>query len=63
MYLRETWIFCRKHLKDIYGYSFVYDGSTITTGASIVNPEVIDAKKAMMKDLVDRMVKTVRTQP
>lgn len=47
----------------IYGYSFVYDGSTITIGASVVNPDVIDAKKDMMKDIVDRMVKTVRTQP
>lgn len=47
----------------IYGYSFVYDDSTITVGASIDNPDVIDAKKDTMKDIVDRMVKTVRTQP
>lgn len=47
----------------IYGYSFVYDGSTITIGASIVNPDVIDEQKDTMKDIVDRMVKTVRTQP
>lgn len=47
----------------IYGYSFVYDGSTITVGASIVNPDVIDTEKDMIKDIVDRMVKTIRTQP
>ncbi|MGN0171574.1 MAG: hypothetical protein ACI39E_02170 [Acutalibacteraceae bacterium] len=47
----------------IYGYSFVFDKSTITVGASVVNPDVIDEKKDMMKDIVDRMVKTVRTQP
>ena len=47
----------------VYGYSFVYDGSTLTVGASVVNPEVIDEKKDMMKDIVDRMVKTVRMQP
>ncbi|MGN0517986.1 MAG: hypothetical protein ACI4II_04600 [Acutalibacteraceae bacterium] len=47
----------------VYGYSFVYDRATITVGASIVNPDVIDAKKDTMKDIIDRMVKTIRTQP
>lgn len=46
----------------VYGYSFVYDGATITVGTSIVNPDVIDAKKDTLKDIVDRMVKTIRTQ-
>lgn len=46
----------------IYGYSFVYDGTTITVGTSIVNPDVIDDNKDTMKDIVDRMVKTIRTQ-
>ena len=46
----------------IYGYSFVYDGVTITVGTSIVEPEVIDAKKDTMKDIIDRMVKTIRTE-
>lgn len=47
----------------IYGYSFVYDKSTITIGTSIMNPDVVDENKDMLKDIVDRMVKTVRTQP
>ena len=46
----------------IYGYSFVYDGVTITVGTSIVEPEVIDAQKDTMKDIIDRMVKTIRTE-
>lgn len=47
----------------IYGYSFVYDKSTITIGASVVNPDVINEKKDMLKKIVDKMVKTIRTQP
>lgn len=46
----------------IYGYSFVYDGATITVGTSIVEPEVIDAQKDTMKDIIDRMVKTIRME-
>ena len=46
----------------IYGYSFVYDGATITVGTSIVEPEVIDTQKDTMKDIIDRMVKTIRTE-
>lgn len=46
----------------IYGYSFVYDGVTITVGTSIVEPEVIDLQKDTMKDIIDRMVKTIRTE-
>lgn len=44
----------------IYGYSFVYDGVTITVGTSIVETEVIDVQKDTMKDIIDRMVKTIR---
>lgn len=29
---------------------------------SIVEPEVIDAQKDTMKDIIDRMVKTIRTE-
>ena len=46
----------------IYGYSFVYDGVTITVGASIFTSDAIDAKKDTLKDMVDRSVKTVRTE-
>ena len=46
----------------IYGYSFVYDGATITVGTSIFNPDIIDAQKDTMKDIIDRMVKTIRTE-
>lgn len=47
----------------VYGYSFLYDEVALTVGASIVNPDVIDENKDTMKDIVDRMVKTIRTQP
>lgn len=47
----------------VYGYSFLYDDVALTVGASIVNPDVIDEYKDTMKDIVDRMVKTIRTQP
>lgn len=46
----------------VYGYSFVYDGATITVGTSIVYPDTIDTNKDKLKDMVDRMVKTIRTQ-
>lgn len=45
----------------IYGYSFVYDGATITVGASVVYPDTIEQNKDKLIDYVDRMVKTVRT--
>ena len=46
----------------VYGYSFVYDGATITVGTSVVYPDTIDTNKDKLKDMVDRMVKTIRTQ-
>ena len=46
----------------IYGYSFVCDGATITVGTSVFNPDIIDTQKDIMKDIIDRMVKTIRTE-
>lgn len=47
----------------VYGYSFVYDGATITVGTSIFKMDLVDTEKDTMKDIIDRMVKTIRTQP
>lgn len=47
----------------IYGYSFVYNKtSNITIGYEIENEEKLSEYEDMLKDVIDRAVKTIRTE-
>ena len=47
----------------IYGYSFVYNGDmNVTIGFEIQHSEEVPEYEDMLVDLVDRMVKTLRTE-
>lgn len=48
----------------IYGYSFVFNGGmNVTIGFEIQHSQDVPEYKDMLVDVVDRMVKTLRTEP
>ena len=47
----------------IYGYNFTYDGATIAITYVIKSEDKAAEYEATLKDIVDKMVKTIRTQP
>lgn len=47
----------------IYGYNFTYDGATIAITYVIKSDDKAAEYEATLKDIVDKMVKTIRTQP
>lgn len=48
----------------IYGYSFVFNGGmNVTIGFEIENSQNVPEYEDMLVDVVDRMVKTLRTEP
>lgn len=47
----------------VYGYAFAYEGTPIIVNYFFKNPDKVDEDSDYLKDIIDKMVKTIRTEP